>query len=92
MGRVHQYDLNIIGKSKTIKEYEDEIRSLNNRIKNFEHEIERFRKEEENNKKILIYEINAIREKLNTAQLQKNELISAFEDLSEVFQSFSLKI
>ena len=92
IARLHQADLNGIGKAKLIKDLSDEVKSLQQHNKSIEESIELAHTKEEQGRELLAKEVSYMRNNCDIAQTQKAELVSAFQELCDVFNSFGLKV
>lgn len=92
IARLHDSDLNLIGKMKAVKEASNEITRLQLDIQGLERKILMLTEEEKENNQVLIREVHEAREDCVRVKTQKKELILAFEELRDVFCSFSLKV
>lgn len=91
MGRLHITDINIIEKTKAIEKLNEDLTKTQKNMKDQEDYIELLKRSEvgkidKMNSQIEIYKSN-----IDILNMQKKELITAFEDLGTVFKSFGLK-
>ena len=92
VARLHDTDLKLIGKAKVIKESADKISKLKNDNASLLNDIQVIQENENHNKSLLVSEISNLKSQIGALCVQKSEIVSAFEDICCIFDSFSLKI
>lgn len=92
MVRLHDTDLKLTTKYNIIRSLRDEIDLVKDENSVLKNEIKAFKSKETEWKSSMVEEIKALNNRIKLVNCQKSELLSAYEDLLTIFNSFSLKL
>lgn len=91
VSRLHNTDISIIEKTKTIEKFKEDLNKTQKNMKDLEDYIELLKKSEIGKIDKMNSQIEVYKSHIDILNMQKKELITAFEDLGTVFKSFGLK-